>query len=459
MRRLLDVFRSADLPLLARRNFVAERQQMFLWGIVAGSVEGPIASVVASKTFAAPPLLTTLIYAIPVSVNLLNLVWGLILRGRPRLRASRLLISGVCLGVASIGLNDARFQPWAAYLFAAQIAFTHLFISGLINLRTTMWRANYPQSHRAQIAGRLQTLLMLLGLCSIATLSVLFDADPQLYRFVYPAVAAIGLLSLIPMSHMRMRGERSELHHFREHIAALHRRGDHHIGLWSGLREAGGILRHDRAFARFMAAQFLLGAANFLTDPVLVNVLTKELALSYYLSTLLLQQIPLALLLLSIPTWARYFDRVGIVRFRIINSAIWAAAYAGVLISMALLQLGGSFLWPALGVLLIARGLKGVGWGGGAIAWNIGHLHFAKPHQTELYMGIHVGLTGLRGLIMPPIGWVLYYYLGGAWVAFALLLAVISYIMFRRLALIDAAPLAEATPHTAEPGSPRTEVT
>jgi hypothetical protein len=44
--------------------------------------------------------------------------------------------------------------------------------------------------------------------------------------------------------------------------------------------------------------------------------------------------------------------------------------------------------------------------GGGALAWNLGHLHFAPPEKAEIYMGVHVALSGARGLIAP---------LGGMW--------------------------------------------
>ena len=47
---------------------------------------------------------------------------------------------------------------------------------------------------------------------------------------------------------------------------------------------------------------------------------------------------------------------------------------------------------------------KGLGLGGGALAWNLGHLHFAHPQEAEVYMGVHVTLTGVRGLIMPFVG-------------------------------------------------------
>jgi hypothetical protein len=54
----------------------------------------------------------------------------------------------------------------------------------------------------------------------------------------------------------------------------------------------------------------------------------------------------------------------------------------------------------------------GLAYAGGALAYNLGHLHFAHPDQAELYMGVHVTLSGLRGLIMPGLGVLLWHWIG-----------------------------------------------
>ena len=459
MRRILDFWRVSDIPQLARRNYVAELWQMSLWGIVAGALEGPIAAVVVAKTFNASGLLTAIVFSIPISANLLNVVWSVILRGRQRIRTFTLIASAACVGILSIGLTDAAWGPWAARLFAAQMLFTHLFTSGLITLRTTMWRANYPQTHRAQIAGRLQTLRMLLSLLTAALLSALFDWHADYYRFVYPLVALVGLLSLWPLRRMRMRGEKAELRRLHAHLTRDNHNGNGRIGLWEGLKESAAILRHDRPYAQYMFAQFLLGSANFLTDPVLVYILTKRLELSYFSSTFLLFQVPIAVLLISIGFWARRFDRVGVLRFRIANSGCWTASYAFLTVAIAIIGLSDeTAIAPAIAILLVARVLRGLGRGGGAIAWPLGHLHFAREHQTELYMGIHVALTGLRGLVMPLLGWAAYYYLDWGMFAIAFGFAGASHVLFRRLAAADHQPPRECASDRDEGPGPPPEV-
>lgn len=439
MQRVFDFLRFDDIPLVARRVYAAELPQITLWGVVAGAIDGYIAGIVASKTFNASEAATTLTWALPLMINVLNPVWSVVLRGRRRLRTFAVLSACAAAGIFSVSFTSPRWEH-ADWIFAAQVGFIHLFLSGIITLRTTIWRANYPHTHRARIAGRLQTVRMLLVLVTGATLTALFDRQAWAYHYIYPAVSLIGLLSLWPLSRMRVRGERRDLRYHRERLTAS---GQASPGaareLRDGFLEALGILRTDRMFAQYMAAQFLLGSANFFTEPLLINIVTRRFGFDYFRSALITTLIPTTVMLITIRFWAPLFDRIGVLRFRIYNSMAWALSYVGVTTAMLIVGLGGLDLLPvAIVILCLARVTLGVGRGGGAIAWNIGHLHFAPKHQTELYMGIHVGLTGVRALLMPFIGLACILVLGYGSFAVACVLAFSAHLMFRRLARLDA---------------------
>ena len=52
--------------------------------------------------------------------------------------------------------------------------------------------------------------------------------------------------------------------------------------------------------------------------------------------------------------------------------------------------------------------MRGVAFGGGVLAWNLGHHDFSNVSASPAYMGVHVTLTGIRGLIAPSLGVFLY---------------------------------------------------
>lgn len=437
IRRLLEFLRTDDLPVMARPTYAAERYQTMLWGIVRGSAESAMVAIVASKTFEANKLQTTLIWQLPIVMNLFSVLWASFIRSRPRKPLFRTLIFCTAVVLGSIGLTSATWKPWGAWVFAAQIGLAHLFLCGIVTLRTSLWNLNYPATHRGRIAGRLQMAQLIAIALTTTVIGLTYEQSPDAYRFVYPAVCAIGLLSLIPLARMRVRGERAALRDYAAHRTAVSAAGAaHRPASWlSGLGEAVTILRKDRLYARYMLAQFLLGSANFFTDPILVNALTKDVQTSYILSQAILHLIPSIVVLFSVGFWARYFDRVNILRFRVHNSACWVTSYACIAAGMLVLQVFGldalSYVVP---LLIIGRIFNGLGAAGGTIGWNIGHLYFARPHQSELYMGIHIALTGLRGLCIPLISFPLAMWLGYYALLIPVTLAVLAHAMFQRQA-------------------------
>jgi hypothetical protein len=58
--------------------------------------------------------------------------------------------------------------------------------------------------------------------------------------------------------------------------------------------------------------------------------------------------------------------------------------------------------------MLLGGAIHAVGNGGSTINWLTGSLYFAKADRISLYNTVHVGLTGIRGLIAPLFGWYLY---------------------------------------------------
>lgn len=448
------MWRMDSIPRMARPSYQAEMRHMLLWGLLAAQIDGSFSSIIVNKTFHASPLLGAVVWSTPMLAHMLSLVWGVVIRGRPKVRLYWVLAIGAAAATASIALTPRDWPPWDGWIFAAQIAVARVFMSGLVTVRTSIWRANYPPTHRARIAGRVQMLVSLQSIVVGAAVALLFDHDPDLYRWVYPVSAVLGLLALLPLRRLRIRGELGELRHY----AQMQREAGTGRGL-SGLRrdwrEVGDILRRDRAFARYCTAQHFLGSANFLVDPVLNFVLVRELGMGYFTASLLMDQAPSLIALLCLSVWAGYFDRAGVLRFRVVNSAVWLSS---ILLACAALAVHAYAATGAIaltiGLLAGSRLINGLGRGGGAIAWNLGHLHFAGRHNAELYMSIHVGLTGLRGVLMPFVGALAYKYFGWASFLIAVASAVAALWLFVRLARDEAAPRDETDGRTPRDESP-----
>src|SRR5258706_1231465 len=147
---------------MARRPFVIEVHHFLFWGLFAGLVEGTVSAVVVSKTFNAGPLLITIVQATPAFANLVSLFWGAMIVGRPKLPAFlAMAAASVAVTLAVAGTPHSALGGW---IFAAQICLSRVFMSGVVTTRASLWKSNYPKSHRGRITASLQIVRTLMSL-------------------------------------------------------------------------------------------------------------------------------------------------------------------------------------------------------------------------------------------------------------------------------------------------------
>jgi hypothetical protein len=434
MRTVFQYFSSAALPREARRNYRFELTYYILWVCLVSAIDPNVNAIVSIKTFGAPAWLAAAIWPIPILANLLNVVWGVVLRGRRRVPAMMALTAGVSIAVIALGFVPMMPDSYLdAVIYAALLAVAFVCLSGLLTLRASLWQVNYPSTQRAQIAGRIQVVRLLGRLVVPLPLALLYDQIPGAFHVVYPAAGVMGLLALIPLSRIRVAEEDQEITRLRERLTAsgqpTHRGGQ----FWHGMRETFDVVHRDRLYANYLSAQFLLGSANFFTEPALIVVLTKQLGLSYAGATGIMTTVRVLTMLVLTPRWSEMFDRLGIFRFRVLNSGFWCVAHGMTSASLLVLVADPGLLPLAIILLLLGRIFSGVAGAGGMIGWQLGHLAFAEDHNANLYLGVHAALTGVRALAFPQISQACFALFGNPAITGALLLATTGHLLFRGL--------------------------
>ena len=61
----------------------------------------------------------------------------------------------------------------------------------------------------------------------------------------------------------------------------------------------------------------------------------------------------------------------------------------------------------AIAIVFLAYIIFGIAMTGIAMSWFMSSIYFAGKEDASMYQSVHVSLTGLRGLIVPPLGWML----------------------------------------------------
>lgn len=379
------------MPAMYRVNYRWEFAAAWCIPAVLACVEPGVIGVIAEKALGAGALAIALLYAAPQIGNLAGIVWSRVMHGRNRVRATNAMQLGAIAAVGGIALLPASSAGITALVGLAIVA--RVCFSGIIAARTDLWRANYPRHARAGITSKITLVAagVVAATSGIVALVMPSDAGHEpgallSYRAVFLAAAGIGLIGVWATSHIRWRGGAA---HLAAERAAPSRDEDR-----LGVGEMWRVLRRDKPYRDFMLAQFALGLPN-LCAMAPFQLALGPFELGYEWSILLTQILPTVVPVLTLPLWARVLDRNHILRFRAYHS--WLFVFANLFTFLGL-------MWHSLALLVLARLILGVAFGGGMIAWDLGHHDFADRQRASVYMGIHVTLTGIRGVIAPFLG-------------------------------------------------------
>lgn len=407
-------FSARGVPSMSRPNYRHELASSLYLPWAVAVTEGSVIGVIAKNAFEGVVDETVLNFAVatlaaaPAVSNIISFAWVRLSHGREKVAFINALQVTLVVLVAALALVPRT--PAGLHMLVIAIVLARLSYAGVVTLRSTVWAANYPTRARARVTGRLATVQSEVVAIAGLLIGLAMKWDARSYHAITPLLALIGLLGVRRFARVRVRHHRRLIASERE-SELIDRPSFNPVSLMR-------VLREDRPFAAFMWCQMLIGFGNLMMSPVLTVILKDRFGIGYE-GVIVNHTIPLIVIPAFIPMWARLLDRVHIIWFRSIHS--WVFVVAAALHLIAAVE-----AWQPL--LYVGAFVKGIAFAGGAMAWSIGHLDFAPADRSSQYMGVHVTLTGVRGLLAPVIGMQIYSMLEvwrpgtGSWV-FALALA------------------------------------
>ncbi len=417
MRDAIASFHPRALPPMLRASYSRELLAWWFLPMMLGAVEGGAMGNIVRRAFDDAPGVTTeslnfavaAVVAAPALANISSFIWSTLAWGHDKIRfiVGLQLATAICVCVVGMASEDVL----GLYLLVAGVIASRIAWTGVITLRTTVWANNYPRADRTKIAGRLATVQAIVFAAVGIGIGKAMDWNEASFHVLFPISAALGMIGVWIYSKVRLRGQRR--------LARAERAGavDHRLSM--NPLSVFRVLAHDARYRTFMIFMFIFGLGNLMLTAPLAIVLHEKFHVGYATGILITTTIPAIVMPLMIPLWSRLMARTHVVQFRSIHA--WAYVSASLALLLAAIT-GG--LW----LMFAAALLTGLGNAGGVLAWNLGHQDFAPPGRDSQYMGVHVTLTGIRGLMAPFIAVGIYQLFdrggsgGGIWV-FAVCLA------------------------------------
>ena len=426
LKRIAQAYDTRQLPLMTRQSYRHELTASFTLPFAMAMMEAGVIGVIARKIFNISDILLAVFTAAPMFAFLTSLIWAKLGRGRAKVGIINLLQVGILLCLLVVAVLP--INAVGGYFLTGVYVLARCFMAGAVTTRSAVWRANYPRQMRGQITARLSAVMTLNVVFASLTAAVLMDANSQSFRVFYPIAALTAAVGVVAFSRVRVRREREMLtFENRQDIQPTPH------GNASGIYEfdpqdTGGfwqVLRRDRTYRHYMLCQFILGAANMMTeapvlklaadttdqlDPIQLAMPGADTPLTvnfgFIAAICLTQVIPIGLATATIGRWGKLLDRMHITRFRARQAWLFIMSQGATFIAATLILNGA--IYAGLGTLAVGRVIQGLARGGGMIAWQLGHNDFASRRMVAVYMGIHLTLTGVRGAVFPFVGMLLF---------------------------------------------------
>jgi hypothetical protein len=280
-------------------------------------------------------------------------------------------------------------------------------------------QANYPANRRSRIYSRLAAASSGIILLASWPTGRFLDAAVHNWRWLFLAAACFGVIERLIWHRMP---DNPDYAHHRPALSSPDWMG--RLPTWHQLAQPihrmRAVLDRNKDFARWEGQFMIYGLAFFIISTVQPGYLVEGLGLSY--SQISVGQLALLRLggVLTLPLMGFFHDRYNPATF--CSKVFLLLAFFPLLLSACIWLPEGMRLVPFYMAFL----LQGMAMSGVAVAWSMSSLVFAGSEDGALYQGIHVTLTGFRGLLGPLLGLLIKQTLGWSaafWIAAGLLFA------------------------------------
>ena len=370
-----------------KKTFSLFMSAMFFNGFVMSITN--VQDIIAKKAFHGFDWqITILVMIFPVS-SLLSIWWGKIIEESDN-KSKFFLIAGF-LGRLYLVFG---FFITNIYQFIFLLAFLLSFNSLVVPTQNTLLQANFRKILRGKLFGYSASLSTLIALLGSYAAGRLLDINESYYKYIFVAVGILGLIGTLFLAAIKV--DKKEIPPKQKKKTNLKRI------LISPLIRTFEILKKDKKYRNYEIAFMIYGIGFMIVLPVIPRYLVNNLHMNYTQTFVAKGVISQIGILIFAPIAGLIHDK---------NHPNFFAAISFFAISLFPMILFISTLFKSIptsiSIVYLSYIIYGIAMSGVLIAWNLGTIYFAKENEVSMYQSVHVALTGVRGLIIPPLGFLL----------------------------------------------------
>ncbi len=365
-------------------HLLAELSIAVFWGV------NTLLGELAKKTLGASDFQAMALLQAIAPAMLLSVLWAVAMQGKKRVR--RYLLLAGFLGRLPYALIFWADTPAQLLVIVYFCSLFHGIITPAMN---GIFQANYRPEKRGLLVGLAfssGTIVMMLS-CRLA--GHFLDQNDASYGLIFVVAAVFATLSCVFLARIPEHGLKPP----KETLVGKTKVTNPVATIGAIAKLTAKILRDDPKFAAFERNFFIYGSGLWIMFTMHPIYLVENLNLSYSSISTAKALVGFAPAIILPPLYGLLLDRVKPFRF----STIVMSPVA--LFPLLLLAAAGQPPTLMLALVYAAFLAHGIGQTGVNLMWQLGSLHFAKTGNAYIYQGIHVSITGIRGILVPPLGY------------------------------------------------------
>lgn len=413
-RMLLRLFPSTE----SRAEAAAFREHLFsaAWNGVSTGIF-ILADVILAKALDAPAWQITLLATLGPAANLFSFYWAGQVVGRRK--AGAFLLSGI-LG----RLTLATLLIWRTPACMIVLSFLYNVAGALmITALNAVFQSRYPERTRPVRFGIATSISALFSIVAAMIAGSLLQRHEGIFPWLFAFSGFTGFLSAWHLYRMeRLPGEKRGLFNWLllglDGIKRRLRPGADEARrqrVRASFAIAARIFRENPHFVRFERDYMIYGFAFLSVVPILPIYIVRDLSMNYQqLSASKGLWALIGQLVLS-PLLGIALGKLRPLRFTG-RFFLLLALYPLCLLASTIPGLEQSMRFACVYAALF---FFSVAMAGVNLSWTLGSMHFAGKEDASAFQGLHVAMTGVRGLLAPSLGLIVYSFVG-TWAVFAL---------------------------------------
>jgi len=301
-----------------------------------------------------------------------------------------------------IPANESALEGQSIWHYLFMFVFLIYFFGNIIIFPAinVLLKTNYKHEHFGKLYSYATSLNKIIILLATFAYGLLLDADNFAFRYVFPFIGLLGVLSLFILAgidYSKVSQPPAALS-FRESVK-------------ESLRTTVNILKFNKPYRHFEIG-FMFYGFSFMISVTIINIFFEDALHLNYTSVAFYKNSYNILAIMLLPFFGKLLTNIDPRRFA---SITFGALFLYITFLLATEFYQGYFEFFGIKVyymLIFSFFFYGIFAATMALLWFIGSAYFCKPEEADDYQSVHLSLTGVRSLFAPLLGVYFYELLG-----------------------------------------------